>query len=134
MLLKGDLVQVEGTLARVEEFSYSFEADIVDADGKLATAYLDKETGITIDTISSGDQYKVTGIIEGLDNNIRLYPRLQSDLEKIYPEALMIAAQAPVSIAPEEEFEISYIVTNHTKETHHRSGSLSPESRTGLRS
>jgi predicted extracellular nuclease len=114
--LKGDLVQVEGTLARVEEFSYSFEIDIVDSEGKLATAYLDKNTGVTIDTVSSGDSYKVTGIIEGLDNNILLYPRLQSDLEKVYPEELVITAQAPVSIAPEEEFEISYVVTNHTKE------------------
>ena len=119
---QGDLVQVEGTLARVEEFSYSFEADIVDTAGKLVTAYLDKETGMTIDTISSGDQYQVTGIIEALDNNILLYPRLQSDLEKIYPEALVIAAQAPVSIAPEEDFEIQFIATNHTKETQNNLG------------
>ncbi|MBN2045121.1 MAG: endonuclease/exonuclease/phosphatase family protein [Anaerolineales bacterium] len=114
---KGTLVQVEGTLARVEEFTYSYEIDIVDTEGKLATAYLDKETGITIDTISSGDNYKVTGIIEGLDNNILLYPRLQTDLEKIFPEELIITAQAPVSISPGEGFEISYIVTNHTKQT-----------------
>ncbi|MFN2146244.1 MAG: hypothetical protein ACK2T7_12900, partial [Anaerolineales bacterium] len=114
---QGELVQVEGTLARVEEFSYSFEADIVDTEGKLVTAYLDKETGMTVDTIASGDQYKITGIIETLDDNLLLYPRQQSDLEKIYPEALFIQAQAPVSIAPEEEFKISFIITNHTKQT-----------------
>lgn len=113
--LRGDLVQVEGTLARVEEFSYSFELDLVDPDGKLVTAYLDKETGMTVETISSSQQYQITGIIEALDNNTLLYPRQQSDLIQIYPETVLISVVAPVSINPGESFEVRYLVTNHTK-------------------
>ena len=112
--MRGDLVQVTGTLARVEEFSYSFELDLVDPDGKLVTAYLDKETGMTVETVSSGDRYQITGIIDALDDNTLLYPREQSDLVQIYPETVMISVLAPVSINPGESFEVRYLVTNHT--------------------
>ena len=112
--MRGDLVKVEGTLARVEEFSYSFELDLVDQDGKLVTAYLDKETGMTVETISSGQRYQVTGIIEALDNYTLLYPRQQSDLVQIYPETVLVTVAAPVSIDPGESFEVRYLVTNHT--------------------
>lgn len=109
----GALVQVEGTLARVEEFSYSYEIDMVDEEGQLLTLYVDKETGMTTETIQSGDRYRATGIMEILDGNIRLYPRLQTDLEQIYPETVFVRAIAPVSVETGEEFPLSFEVTNH---------------------
>ena len=114
--LRGELVEVEGLLARVEEFTYSYELDLVDSEGKLVTAYLDKETGMTAETIASGQRYRITGIIEALDNNTLLYPRQQSDLVQIYPETVLISVEAPVSINPGESFKVSYQVTNHTLE------------------
>ena len=115
--LPGTLVQVEGTLARVEEFSYSYEIDMVDEEGQLLTLYVDKETGMTVETVQSGDRYRATGIIEVLDGNIRLYPRVQEDLVRIYPETLRVGAEAEVSVPVGEEFPISFEIFNNTKQT-----------------
>jgi predicted extracellular nuclease len=112
--LVGQLVQLEGTIARAEEFSYSYELDLVDEEGRLLTAYMDKLTEATIETIESGQRYQVTGILEDLDTRLLLYPRQQSDLEQIYPEILQIEAHAPITVSPDETFELRLEVINHT--------------------
>ena len=112
--LPGTLVTVEGTFARVEEFSYSYEIDMVDENGQLLTLYLDKETGITTEDIESGQQYRVTGIMEMLDGNLQLYPRLQEDFERIYPEALRITTTAQATAEPDTPFPITITVYNDT--------------------
>lgn len=114
--LVGQLVELEGTIARAEEFSYSYELDLVDEQGRLLTAYLDKLTEATIETIESGQRYRVTGILEDLDTRLLLYPRQQTDLVQIYPEVLLIEAHAPITISPEDTFELCLEVTNHTHE------------------
>jgi predicted extracellular nuclease len=115
--LPGALVTVEGTLARVEEFSYSYEIDMVNESGQLLTLYVDKETGINIESIQSGQRYRATGIMEVLDGNLRLYPRVQADLQRVYPETLLVLAEAAVSTTAGEEFEVTLHVFNHTKES-----------------
>lgn len=115
--LPGQLVQVEGLIARVEEFSFSYEIDLLDDSGGLLTLYIDKNTGVTIEALESGQHYRVTGIMEILDQRLRLYPRLQSDLERIYPPTLRIEAEADVTVQPGEEFEITFIVYNDTPDT-----------------
>ena len=109
-----NFVQVEGVVARIEEFSYSSEVDIVDDAGQLVTLYVDKETGISLDEIESGDSYKVNGIIEILDSLQRVYPRQQSDFEKIYPPILDIQVNAPNLVSVGESFEIVFEVYNYT--------------------
>ncbi|MEJ2758808.1 MAG: hypothetical protein P8046_10045, partial [Anaerolineales bacterium] len=113
--LPGTLVQVEGNLGRVEEFSYSYELDVVDEAGQLLTVYIDKETGMTIETVEPGQRYKITGIMEMLDGNLLLYPRVQEDLQQVYPESLMITAESAVSVEAGETFEVQLHVFNHTK-------------------
>ena len=115
--LPGALVTVEGTLARVEEFSYSYEIDMADESGQLLTLYVDKETGISLESIESGQRYRATGIMEVLDGNLRLYPRIQTDLQRVYPETLLVLAEAAVSATAGEEFEVGLHVFNHTKES-----------------
>ncbi|MCB2178621.1 lamin tail domain-containing protein [bacterium] len=115
--LPGALVQVEGNLSRVEEFSYSYELDMVDTDGQLLTVYVDKETGMTIATVESGQRYKITGIMEMLDGYLRLYPRGQADLQQVYPEILMVTVETPVSVSTGEPFDILLHVFNHTTES-----------------
>ncbi len=113
--LPGTLVQVEGNLGRVEEFSYSYELDVVDEAGQLLTVYVDKETGMTIETVEPGQRYKINGIMEMLDGSLKLYPRVQADLQQVYPETLMISAESAVSVEAGETFEILLHVFNYTK-------------------
>ncbi len=112
--LTGRLLQVEGRVARVEEFTYSYEIDLFDESGNLASVYLDKETGITLEDIEADQFYKVSGILELLDGNLRLYPRLQSDLARAYEPGLAIQVSAPTNAKPGEPFDINFTVTNHS--------------------
>lgn len=109
----GQLITVEGRIGRVEEFSYSYEIDLFDPQGSLVTIYLDKETGVTIEEIESDQSYQITGIYELYDGNWRLYPRLQSDLERVYDPGLYVEAQPPTSALLEEPFQVRFLVTNH---------------------
>jgi len=110
----GQLVELEGRIARIEEFSYSYEIDLFDEEGNKVSLYLDKETGITLEEVEADQLYKVIGIMELFDSNLRLYPRLQSDLARIYEPGLAIQVNAPTNAKPGEPFEVIYTVTNHS--------------------
>ncbi len=115
--IPGKLVEVEGRVARIEEFSYSFEIDLFDDQGQLINLYVDKETGISIEDIEADHYYRVTGIMELFDGNLRLYPRVQSDLSRVFPPGLYIQAHPPTTARLDETFTVTYTVTNHSLET-----------------
>ena len=117
--LAGRLIQATGTVARVEEFSYSHEIDLVDAEGHLAQIYVDKLTEINLQSVESGDTFTITGVLETTDGIARLYPRIQADLAKVYPPVLEIGLNAPVNIQPGEPFTVTLTATNHTPNTLH---------------
>ena len=94
----GRLVEIEGRVARIEEFSYSYEIDLIDPNGKLAPVYLDKETQITLEEFEAEQSYRITGILELIDGNLRLYPRLPSDLARVYEPGLAIQVQPPTTV------------------------------------
>jgi uncharacterized protein len=112
--LPGRLVQTQGTVARLEEFSYSYEIDLVDEAGHLLSVYIDKLTNINIDAITSGESYQISGLIEVLDANQRMYPRIQNDLSKIFPPELFVEISAPHTILEGEAFVVQLTATNHT--------------------
>jgi predicted extracellular nuclease len=110
----GMLVEIEGQVAGIEEFSYSFEMDLFDDSGNMVSLYLDKDTGITVEEIEADQFYRVTGIIELYDGNLQLYPRLQSDLSRVYPPGLNIQVQSPTTVQTDAVFQVIYLVTNHS--------------------
>ncbi|MEA3351828.1 MAG: endonuclease/exonuclease/phosphatase family protein [Chloroflexota bacterium] len=112
--LPGKLIQAEGMITRVEELSYSYEIDLTDEAGHLLNVYVDKLTNISVEAIESGDQYRLTGIIEVRDAGQQMYPRVQADLEKIYPSNLRLEIDAPNTVAAGEIFGVSLTVYNHT--------------------
>jgi predicted extracellular nuclease len=112
-LVAGNLLEVEGQIARIEEFSYSYEIDLFDDNGNKLSLYIDKNTGITLDDIESDLFYSATGIMELFDGNLQLYPRLQSDLQRIYEPGLAIRVTAPTTARPGEPFDVVYTITNH---------------------
>ncbi len=114
--LPGMLVQVEGIVSRVEEFTYSYEIDLTDDEGQVLNLYVDKLTNIGVETIKTDTLYQATGILEVQDGRTQLYPRLQSDLREVFPPILLVTAEAPSTV--EANQTLSYIATvfNHTEE------------------
>lgn len=115
--LPGRLVQIEGTTTRIEEFSYSYEVDLVDDEGQKLTLYIDKLTEFNAELLEIGKQYLAIGILEVRDTFQRLNPRLQSDLSEIFPPILFIDAKAPSSVQPGDVFTVTLTVFNNTQET-----------------
>jgi len=114
--LPGNLIAAVGRVARIEEFNYSYEIDLFDESGNLLSIYIDKNTGITIETIESDQRYRITGIMELYDGNLQLYPRLQSDLERVYEPGLAVQVQSPTTAKQGEPFEVIYTLINHSPE------------------
>jgi DNA/RNA endonuclease YhcR with UshA esterase domain len=112
--LAGKLVQIEGIITRNEEFSYSYEIDLIDETGQVITLYVDKLTNINVEVIESGQIYRTTGILEIRDTRQQLYPRIQDDLERIYPPILAIEMDAPITILPGENLVVSLTAYNYT--------------------
>jgi len=112
--LPGKLVQAEGTVARVEEFSYSYEIDLVDDEGHLASIYVDKLTNISVEAIESGEKYRITGVMEVRDISQQMYPRIQNDLVKVFPPGLYLELSAPNNVSAGENFTVTLTATNHT--------------------
>ena len=112
--LPGRLVQVAGVVTRVEEFSYSYEIDLVDSGGEFLTLYVDKLTNVNVESIEVGQSYRMTGIIEIRDTTPLLYPRVQADLEQIYPPELILDVAAPIFITGDNLISYTLTAFNHT--------------------
>ena len=114
--LPGRLVELEGMITRVEEFTYSYEIDLQDEFGQTLTLYVDKQTSLNVERLEEGDHYQAAGILEVRDGKIQLYPRVQQDLVKVYPPVLRLTLQAPNTAKVGEEFPVSLTAYNHTAE------------------
>jgi predicted extracellular nuclease len=112
--LPGRLIQIEGTVTRVEEFSYSYEIDLVDENGEFISLYVDKQTNINVEMVEVGQQYRMTGIIEIRDTAPLLYPRIQADLEQIYPPELLLDVAAPIFMTGNNLITYTLTAYNHT--------------------
>ncbi len=114
--LPGRLVEVEGTASRIEEFSYSYEIDLVDDEGNLLSLYVDKLTEMTTDPLDEGRLYQASGILEVRDGIMQLNPRQQDDLVELFPPLIQISVDAPNTIQPGEIITITTEASNHTSE------------------
>jgi hypothetical protein len=112
--LRGKLVLAEGLVTRADEFSYSYEIDLMDEGGEALTVYVDKQTNINIETVEPGQSYRITGILEVYDAEHELYPRIQEDLEQIFPPVLMLDLSAPINMASGDELEVTLTAINYT--------------------
>lgn len=109
---EGLLIAAEGTISRVEEFSYNYEIDIADDTGNILTLYIDKLTGITIDEFQVGQKLHATGILEERDDQRKLYPRVQGDLRQVFDPGLRVQIKAPLAVQPGELFDVVLTVFN----------------------
>jgi len=114
--LAGKLIRVEGVVVRNEEFSYSYEVDLIDDAGQMITLYVDKQTNINVESIENGHHYRATGILEIYDTRQQLYPRIQEDLDRIFPPVLMLEMEAPNTITPGEDFPVTLTAYNYTSD------------------
>ena len=114
--LPGKLVEVEGTASRIEEFSYSYEIDLVDDEGNQLSLYVDKLTEINTEALEEGRLYLASGIMEIRDGRMQLNPRQQDDLVELFPPLVQISIDAPNTILSDEIITITINASNHTSE------------------
>ncbi len=112
--LLGSLIQITGTASRIQEFSYSYEIDLIDDEGNILLAYVEKDTGFSVEPLEPGKRYRVTGIYESYDGIWELKPRRQSDFAEIYPPELMLDMAGPNSAQPGQTVTYTLTVYNHT--------------------
>lgn len=115
-VLPGKLVQVQGIVTRLEEFSYSYEMDLTDSADptQMLTLYIDKQTNIQVEQIEIGDQYIAIGILDIRDTRHLLYPRIQEDLQQIYPPAPRLEVNAPALVECGQPITYTLTAINHT--------------------
>ena len=113
-LLLGELLSVNGTVTRLEEFSFSYEMDITDEAGGTLLVYIDKQTGIDGELLEVGQTYDVIGIYEQWDGNFRLMPRQQSDFVTQFAPVVVLSLTAPFSAPAGSTISYSYTATNYT--------------------
>jgi uncharacterized repeat protein (TIGR01451 family) len=112
--LHGRLIAVEGLATRIEEFSYSYEVDLMDDEGHVLLAYVEKDAGVTAEPLDVGKRYKITGVSELYDGTWQIKPRFQTDFAEIYPPELMLEVDARNSILPGETLVYTLTAYNHT--------------------
>ncbi len=112
----GRLNRIEGTATRIEEFTYSFEIDLMDDDGNETLVYIDKDSRVTAEPLEVGEQYRISGISEFYSSEKRLMPRLQSDIVQIFPPVLLLDVRTANDAQPGEILTYVISATNHTAE------------------
>ena len=111
----GRLITVSGQVTRLEEFSYSYEMDLVDESGDVLLVYIDKESYLDPDFVDVGDLYQVTGISELYDDKWQLKPRVGADFARVYPPELMLDLYAVSSVNSGELITYTISAQNHTE-------------------
>ena len=116
-LYTGLLVAVEGRATRIEEFSYSYEIDLTTSEGETLTLYVDKLTGINVEALDPDHVYQAIGIPDWRSTALYLNPRIDADLEEIYPPGVRLTVDSPASVLPGEQATVTLIVYNDYPET-----------------
>lgn len=111
----GRLIQVEGKLTRLEEFSYSYEADLLDDEGYTTLIYIDKESKINPEFLEVGKRYHVAGISELYSTQWQLKPRTSADFVEVFPPELMLEITAQNSVAAGGIITYTLVAHNHTE-------------------
>jgi predicted extracellular nuclease len=112
--LPGRLIVVEGLSTRIEEFTYSYEIDLVDSEGNILLAYVDKDAGLTAEPLDVGKRYRISGISEIYDGTWQIQPRFQTDFAEVFPPELMLDMDVRNSVLPGETLNYTLIAYNHT--------------------
>ena len=113
----GRLILVEGTITRLEEFSYSYEIDLLDAQGDTVFVNIEKGTRVNPEALEVGKQYRITGISELYNAQWQLKPRLNADFVQVFPPELMLERQAQNSVDPGDLITYTITAYNHTADT-----------------
>ncbi len=111
--LLGQLIEVEGTVTRFEEFSYSYEVDLMDAEGHTVLVYIDKDTNINPEFLEVGKQYRIAGISEMYDTTWQLKPRTRVDFVQVFPPELMLELRAQNSVEAGDLLTYTLTAFNH---------------------
>lgn len=114
-LLFGQLVQAEGTAARIESLDHTFEIHLTGDRGQTLIISIDRQTRARVDEIEPGQRLRVTGVLDQTDGQTRLYPRIQADIQPVFITTARIVIDAPIIISNGEAFTITLRAENHAE-------------------
>ncbi len=114
--LLGRLAVVEGEVTRLQEFTYSYELDLEDEEGRQVLVYVEKQTGIDGELLEVGARYRVRGIVDMYDTKRQLKPRLQGDFWRRYPPQLMLRLSGNPSVRAGDLITYTLTASNYTAE------------------
>ncbi len=112
----GQYAVAEGTISRIEEFSFSYEVDLQDASGGTVLLYIEKDTGVTAEPLILGSRYRVVGVAELYSGQLQLKPRLQTDLVEIIPPVVRLEMQTDNTAQPGQVLTYTVTAANYTAE------------------
>jgi predicted extracellular nuclease len=112
--LLGRLIVVEGNATRIEEFTYSYEIDLMDDEGNILLVYVEKDAGLTAEPLDVGSLHQVTGISELYDGIWQIKPRFQTDFAEVFPPELMMEMNARNRVEPGGMITYTLTAYNHT--------------------
>lgn len=113
-LALGRLNVVEGTATRIEEFTFSYEVDLLHEDGTTVLVYIDKLTNATTEIMDVGKQYRIVGVTEMNNDQRQLKPRVQADLAEIFPPVLLLSQTTLASARVGDDLVYAITAVNHT--------------------
>jgi predicted extracellular nuclease len=112
----GQYAVAEGTITRIEEFSFSYEVDLQDASGGTVLLYIEKDTGVTAEPLILGNRYRAVGVAELYSGQLQLKPRLQTDLVEIIPPVVLLEMQTDNTAQPGAVLTYTVTAANYTTE------------------
>ncbi len=107
----GWLVRIHGPVTGFYESTYYYKFWVSDGT-YTATVYVDKNTGITLNSDMVGMPYQVTGIAELYYATHEIKPRQQSDI--VLMPGLYVSKSAPAGVFADHAFTYTISVWNHT--------------------
>lgn len=112
----GELVVIEGTAVAIEEFSFDFQVQLDDGSGETAVILIEKDTGTTAELMEVGQDYRIIGISEFYQTVRQVKPRLQSDIQRIFPPVVLAEMRTDNNVLPGGELQYIINIYNYTAE------------------
>ncbi|MFZ0545359.1 MAG: lamin tail domain-containing protein [Candidatus Promineifilaceae bacterium] len=112
--LLGRLNVIEGVAVSIEEMSFDYDVELADDQGNSTLVLIEKDTGVTSESMDVGQRYRVVGISEFYQGEKQVKPRYQSDIVQVFPPILRLELSGKNNALPGETLPYTITVYNHT--------------------
>ena len=94
----GELVQVRGTANRIDTQPHWVELELIGTADDVATIRIDNETSIATQSLMLGQTYAITGVVETIEADTLVLPRIPADIVEQASAGLQVSYQTPPNV------------------------------------